>query len=110
MLSKIVLTFSKDTENRTKFMVDNKMIKLTVYYIKRNWYIDIADNERDLLIGKIINSWIDLFELLKIYDKAFPDIKFTALPINVNGIDKEFVEDIPGVLQELYLMKEEWYG
>ena len=37
MLSKIVLTFSKDTENRTKFMVDNKMIKLTVYYIKRNF-------------------------------------------------------------------------
>ena len=111
MLSIIKLTYSSEVENKTKFIIDDlvnqKIIKLTVYLVKGSWYADISDNENNLLLGKIINTWVDLFELLRIYDKSFPNLKLVALPSNINGINKEFVNDIPGVLQQLYLLREE---
>ena len=111
MLSIIKLTYSSDNENKTKFMVNDsvnqKVIKLNVYFVKGSWYVDISDNENDLLLGKVINTWIDLFELLRIHDKTFPNLKLVALPSNINGINKEFVNEVPGVLQQVYLLREE---
>ena len=114
MLSKIRLSYFKQKVNNAKFMPDDgmnqKVIKLSVYYVRDSWYVDILDNEKYLLYGKIINTWVDLFELLKIYYKDFPDVKLMALPSNIQGIDKEFIGDIPGILQEIYLLEDERNG
>ena len=111
MLSKIRLTYDKENSNNTKFIIDDgtnqKIIRLSVYYVLGSWYVDISDNENYLLYGKIINTWVDLFELLKIHYKDFPDLKLMALPSNIQGINKNFVEDLPGVLQEIYLLQED---
>ena len=111
MLSKIRLTYDKENSNNTKFITDDgtnqRIIRLSVYYVLGSWYVDISDNENYLLYGKIINTWVDLFELLKIYYKDFPNLKLMALPSSIQGINKNFVEDLPGVLQEIYLLQED---
>ena len=111
MLSRIQLNYSKNNTNNTKFIIDDesnqKIIKLSVYYVRGSWYVDILDNEKYLLYGKIINAWVDLFEILKIYYRDFPDVKLMALPSGIQGMGKEFIEDIPGILQEIYLLKKE---
>ena len=109
MFSKIISDYSIFKENKIKFLLDDssnqKILTISIYFIRNSWYIDIFEPNNELLIGKIINTWVDIFELLKIYYKDFPKIKFLALPSNINGINKEFSDVTAGVTQELFLIE-----
>ena len=100
--------YSKIYENKIKFTVDDgdkqKILNINLYLIKNSWYIDISDINTPLLIGKIINTWTDLFEILKIYNKNFPAVDLRAIPSNINGLNKNFDADSAGSLQKLFLI------
>ena len=101
-------SYSKNVENKIKFLLNDgkkqKLLKVSLYLIKDSWYIDISDANNDLLIGKIINTWSDLFEILRIYHKNFPNVQLVAIPSNINGINKEFNTLSAGILQKLFLI------
>lgn len=110
-LYRIPLNYILNTENNIKFLLNDgkkqKFIFLSLYSIRNSWYLDVSDNDSKLLIGRLINTWTDLFDILKIYDKNFPKLKLLAMPSNINGINKDFKENIAGTLQELFLVGDE---
>ena len=108
MLLKTSFNYSKLTENNIKLLIDDghkqKFLSFSLYLINDCWYIDIYENNSTLLYGKIVHTWTDIFELLKIYDKSFPKLKFMAMPSNINGIHREFSSSTAGIIQELFLI------
>jgi hypothetical protein len=103
------LTYNQFKEDKIRFFIDDgkkrRFITISVYIINNSWYADITGDDRELLYGKIIHTWVDLFELLKINDKDFPNIQLMAIPSNTNGINKEFTSKTAGIVQELFLVK-----
>ena len=108
MLSKLPFDYSKTTENNIRILLNDgikqKILKISLYLVKDSWYMDIATPDQDLLIGRIVNTWVDLIEILKISDKEFPNLKLSAIPTNTNGIKKEFNSDSGGCLQEILII------
>ena len=108
MLSKIPLEYNILKENNVRILINdgtnNKTVKLSLYCIKNNWYLDIYDSAAPLLLGQILNTWTDLFEIIKIYYKNFPNLFLTVLPSNINGINKEFNKSVAGITQELFIL------
>lgn len=108
MLLKISFNYSTSTENKIRILIDDgykqKFLNLSLYLINDSWYLDIFENKNTLLYGKVIHTWTDTFELLRIYDKTFPKLKLTAMPSNINGINKEFTSSSAGIIQELFLI------
>lgn len=107
MIYKLPFDYSKSTENNIKILLDDgekqKILKLSLYLLNDNWYIDISTNSENLITGKIINIWIDLLEVLKIYDRDFPKLKLFAAPTNINGINKEFNSVTAGITHEILI-------
>lgn len=103
------LTYNQFKEDKVRFFIDDgqkrRFITISVYMINDSWYTDISGDDKELLCGKIIHPWIDLFELLKINDKDFPNLKLMAIPSNINGINREFTTKSAGIIQELFLVK-----
>ena len=108
MLSKISLEYNTLKENNIRILLNdgtnNKSIKLSLYCIRNNWYVDIYDSTTPLLLGQVLNTWIDLFEIIKIHYKNFPNLLLTALPSNINGINKEFNKSVAGITQEIFIV------
>ena len=108
MLLKISFNYSTSTENKIRLLIDDghkqKFLNLSLYSINDCWYLDIFENKNTLLYGKIVHAWTDIFELLRIYDKTFPNLKLMAMPSNINGINREFSPSSAGVIQELFLI------
>ena len=108
MLSKIFFDYDQTNENNVRILLNdgtnNKIIKLSLYCVKNNWYIDIYDTNVPLALGKILNTWIDLLEIIKIYHKNFPKLSLMVLPSNINGIKEEFNKSISCITQDLFLI------
>lgn len=109
MAYKLPFDYSHTTENNIKILLDDgerqKILKFSLYLINENWYIDISDNDNYLLIGRIVHTWMDLVEVLRIYDKEFPQLKIFAVPSNINGIKKEFSSFTAGITHEIIIME-----
>ncbi len=108
MISKIPFDYITLTENNIRVFVNdgnnNKFLNISVYFIKDSWYIDISENGKELILGQIIHTWRDLFEILKIYYRDFPNLKLMAIPSNINGINKNFSALTSGITQEICLI------
>ena len=111
MFSKISFDYSLLYENKIRILLNdkvrNKFLILSVYCINNYWYIDIYNDNEPLIYGKLLHAWIDMLEILKIYDKNFPKIKMMAVPSNINGISQDFHFGTAGITQELFLIEEE---
>ena len=111
MFSKISFDYSLLYENKIRILltdkIRNKFLILSVYCINNYWYIDIYNDNKPLIYGKLIHTWIDVLEIIKIYDKNFPKIKMMAVPSNINGISQDFYFNTAGITQELFLIEEE---
>lgn len=111
MFSKISFDYSLLYENKIRILLNdkirNKFVILSVYCINNYWYIDIYNDNEPLIYGKLIHTWIDILEILKIYDKNFPKVKMMAIPSNINGITQDFLVSTAGIIQELFLIEEE---
>ena len=108
-------TYNQFKEDKIRFFIDDgqkrRFVTISIYMLNDSWYADIIGDDRELLYGKIIHTWVDLFELLKINDKDFPNLQLMAMPSNINGINKEFTSKTAGIIQELFLIKSGgWYG
>ena len=103
------LTYNQFKEDKVRFFIDDgqkrRFITISIYMTNDSWYVDIIGDDKELLLGKIVHTWIDLFELLKINDKDFPNLKLMVIPSNTNGINKEFTSKTAGIVQELFLVK-----
>ena len=108
MLSKISLSYHKYNENKVKILLNDgsnqKSLTISLYLITNLWYMDIFEENKELLLGKIVHTWVDILEILKIYDKDFPKLELIVMPSNINGINKEFSPEVSGITQEIFLI------
>ena len=111
MMYRIDIRYDKERKKTYKVLLDDgtrqKVIYLEIYTIRRNWFLNIRDSEKDLHIGQKINSFEDLFDICKRRYKEFPDVKMAALPINHNGFDVSFNIETSGILQDLVVITNE---
>lgn len=102
--------YNQETNNTFKLILDDgtnsRIVFINLFKINKYWYLDVLDEEKNYIYaGRRILSYVDIFEVLRNRNLDFPSLKLMALPVNVQGFKKEFIEDVPGVLQDLLVIK-----
>lgn len=104
-----VKSYNKDTNNTFKLILDDKVktkiVFINIYKINDFWYLDVLNEDKShILSGRRILSYTDIFEVLRNRFIDFPNLQLKALPIKTQGFDKEFINEVPGVLQDLLVV------